>query len=122
MLAIRTTKKVQTSLHTDETQLVEFQFAYTRDKEGLYVKCDAYRVVPGNEETLELIPGGGSYRRITLDQVVPLMDAVLQITPEVTDENVNFLDKFDALVASGIKIVITNEGLWKNQLTVNDFE
>jgi len=85
MLKIRTSKKVQTSLHIDETHIVEFQYTYTRNKEGLYVKCDAYRVIPGDEEILELIPGGGSYRQVLMDDLVTLMDAAIPITPELTD-------------------------------------
>ena len=124
MLKIRTTKKLQTSLHSDETNKIEFRFKYFRQDENLTNKSieiwvDAYKIIEidGNEE-FNLIQGGGSYRilrQTDLDVLIPLAK---QMTPNIDDP----LIYFDTLVANGIKLVIVNEGLWKNQLTINDFE
>lgn len=116
MLKLRTTKEIQTSLHTDETHKIEFRFRYERTFEGMTVKVDAYKIL--DDGNFELFPGGGSYRKLTGDQLTNLVNAAKSITPE----NDNPVEYFDSLVASGIKIVITNEELWKNQLEINDFE
>jgi len=118
MLTFRTTKEVATDLHSDETSLIEFSFTYNREKAGMYVKCDAYRVIGSDEnETLELIPAGGSYRRLSQDELDALIGGAVAMTP--ADDNP--LEYMDALVKNGIILVITTEGLWKGSLTVSDF-
>ena len=80
MLKFRTTKEVQTSLHTDKTHLLEFRFRYYRDKEdSLGVKCDAYAVI--DDDNVVLIPGGGKYTDIAGDELTALMSQAVGMTP-----------------------------------------
>jgi len=116
MLKFRTTKEVQTSLHTEETNIIEFRYRYNRTFDGMKIMCDAYKIA--NDDIAELIPGGGSYRDITYENLQTLIIGAMQITPT----NDNPLVYMDDLVKSGIKIVIVTESLWKNKLTINDFE
>ena len=124
MLKIRTTKELQTSLHSEETNKIEFRYKYFRQDEILTGKAieiwvDAYKIIETeNGEEFELIQGGGSYRILKQTDLDVLIPQAKQMTPEGDDP----LEYFDALVGNGIKLVIVNEGLWKNQLTINDFE
>ena len=115
MLKFKTTKPVQTNLHDDTTHLVEFRFTYTRVPYGMCVKCDAFKI---DGDVMSLILGGGSYREIQEDELNVLMQGAMAITPD----NDNPLEYMDSLVIAGIKLAITTEGLWRNQLTMDDFE
>ena len=116
-MKFRTTKEVQTSLHDEETNLLEFKFRYERIEDGLFVKSDTYKVV--DENTVELIGGGASYRKIKTGEG---LEELITASKAITPANDNPLDYMDDLIKSGIKIVITKEGLWKNVLTLTDFE
>jgi len=119
MLSFRTKKEVQTSLHDTDVNLIEFKFVYSRETYGMYVKVDAYKISGEEEnEVLELIPAGGSYRKIMEEELEELMTAAMKIT----EPGASPLDYMDSLVKSGIKIVITTKGLWKSQLSIEDFE
>jgi len=122
MLKFRTTKKMQTSLHSEETNIVEFRFRYGREKESsLVVKCDAYKIEDENElEIITLIPGGGKYTDITGIQLTTLMVNAVSMTNPITNSK-NALTYMDKLVANGIKLYIIEQDLWKSQLTLNDF-
>ena len=120
MLKFRTTKEVQTSLHTDETHLLEFRFRYYRDKEEeLGVKCDAYAVI--DDDNVVLIPGGGKYDDIPGDTLSALMSQAVSMTP-FPEDPLEALNYIDALIANGIKLYIITNPLWRNVLTINDFE
>ena len=123
MLKFRTTKKVQTSLHEEITNEIEFRFRYSRDEETkLSVKCDAYRIEgSGVDEQTILIPGGGKYTDIAGAELAQLMLNAVQMTPPATEPG-EALNYMDALVANGIKLYIVSNSLWKNQLTLGDFE
>ena len=41
---------------------------------------------------------------------------------KITPESGNPLEYMDALVTSGIKLIIISESLWKGSLTIKDFE
>jgi hypothetical protein len=119
MLIIKTTKEVQTSLHTDETHKLVFKFTYERRALGMVIKVQPYKVdLVGEEEVLSIVPSTEVHRNIGIEELTALMTAAIEITPS----NDNPLAYMDALVASGIKIVITTEDMWKNHLTLADFE
>ena len=122
MLKFRTTKKVQTSLHDDSTNYIEFQFRYGIDWEApdtFSVRVDAY-AISDEDESLTLIPGGGSYRKIEDADLSNLMSQAQALTLPIEGEMP--LEYFNRLVESGIRIVIISESLWKNTLQFDDFE
>ena len=99
MPKIRTTKKVQTSIHSDDTHIIEFHYSYIRPVSGPYkmkVNVNAYKVLPDENspenETLELIPTGGANRDLTPDQLSQLETAAKQriTSPETFDSAVDY--------------------------------
>lgn len=119
MLKIRTTKAVQTSLHTDETHKLEFQFTYSRTEQGMKVVVDVYAIHDDNDDIiLTLIGGAGSTKNYSLEELTPLVNAAKTLVPANDDP----LMYFDALVAEGVKLAVVNEGYWKNQFEMSDFE
>lgn len=144
MLKLRTTKEVQISIHSDETALVEFRYTYARvflknGEDGVHVLCEAFKIseievptgppspdgTPAPKETVErfdLIQGGGDNPIIVGEQLEQLQQMAVPLTPELSDDSKTMVEKFDALVRTGIKLWIAQNGLWKNQLSMDDFE
>ena len=121
MLEVRTTKAVQCSLHTNETHKLCFRYKIFMLPEGMKTVVDAYKIIPETDsspEQLELVPGGGSIRTMTYDEVFQMIPLAQQITP-VNDNPVLY---FEQLVGAGIKLTIVSEGYWKGQLAIDDFE
>ena len=119
MITIRTTKEVQTSLHTEETHKLEFKFTYSRHENGMTVRVIPYMIdVVDEVEELNLVHGAETHRDLSNAEIEALSSAAVAITP-TNDSPVVY---FDSVIASGIKIAITTEGLWKNILTMSDFE
>jgi len=118
MLKLRTTKEVETNLHTLETYRVEFRYRYERNKSNTFkVKVDAYKILV---DDFEFIPGGNSYRVIEDGDIDVLLEQAEAITPVIEGEHT--LEHFDRVIASGIKLVIISEQLWKGKLAIGDFE
>jgi len=120
MLKVRTTKELQTRLHTTDEYLIEFKYRYDRVEDGIRVIVDAYDVeIDENEvEILTLIPEAGSRRNLSNEEITTLLAQVKPMTP-TNDDPLLYLD---ALIASGIKLIIVAESLWKGQLALTDFE
>ena len=114
-MKFRTTKKIATSLHNDDTFLIEFNFNYHRKDDTIKVVCDAYQV---EEEGVSLICGGGSKRVLQGEELNTLM----ALAKTMTTPHDNPLTYVDNLISHGVQMVIVNEKMWKNQLTINDFE
>ena len=115
MLYFRTTKKIQTSLHTDEEHLLEFRYKYELDKDKVKVRVDAYKIL--DDDMVELVPAGCKTEIIEGEELTTLLNSAEQIT----SANDNPLEYMHSLIASGIKIVITSGGYWKDSLTLTDF-
>ena len=139
MLKIRTTKPVNTSYHTDEERKIEFRYKFTRKQDqSLVVDVDCYKVIPLegqiSEETpfgvlpgkdmpteiVEMIPGASSHRELTGDEMLTMVNAAESMSaPRAEGETL--LHYFDRIVATGIKLAILQEHLWKDQLEFTDF-
>ena len=116
MLKFRTTKEVGVSVHDDSKGIVEFTYHYKRpDADTFVVRVDAYAV---DGDTLALIPQGCKTENLTGDNLSNLIAMAKQATTPSNEP----LDYMDALIANGIKIVLTSGGYWKNVLTMEDFE
>ena len=118
MLSFKTTKEIPVSMHTDETSIVEFVFAYHRGMDYLQVEVSVFKVTPDPEEPNIAIPEVSTTRIITGDTLNGLMAVAKSMTTEVDDP----LEYMDALVANGIKYIIVNEGLYHGSLSSGDFE
>ena len=137
MNKFRTTKKIKTSLHDDNEYIVEFRYEYKRDflAEGLYIEVKCYNVMePINmlpdinnnftitKERLVEIPGSESNRFLTNEKIRELCEVVSTFVPQVNDDSLTCIEKSDYALMGGIKVIITTEHLWKDQLTMDDFE
>ena len=71
-------------------------------------------------EKLSALPATTTVSDSDPDHLNQLMVAAEEITPAVEGESP--LDYFERLIASGIKIVLTSGGYYKDALTLADFE
>ena len=123
MLKIRTTKEVRTSLHNEETHLLEFRYTYDiKSDDEVFMKTDTYRIMQDDlgNEYLELITGASSYLPIKGDDLNALLTAAESITPHIEGETI--LQYFNRLTRNGIKIYIQQHQRWCGLLTIEDFE
>ena len=120
-LKLRTTKAVGVSFHTDEERKVEFRYRYERDTQTrMIVKVDAYKII--DADTVELIQGGSRYDPPIEGETLQTLLAQSEANTPLRTVNESALDYFDRLIATGIKLVIISEHLWKGKLTISDFE
>lgn len=145
MNKFRTTKAINFDLHSDETSIIEFRYTYHRDytAEGIQINTTAYAVrdwtstgsglkppnieddfvrPPTSGETLVPVLGATSKRFISNEQIDDLCSIVSTFTPELSDDNLNCIEHTDYAVRGGIKAMIIQEHLWKDQLTMADFD
>ena len=121
MLSIKTTKEVSVSIHTDETSIIEFRYNYKRPNykgDTFIVRVDAYYF--DNYNNPILLSDGCRTEKLNNEELSQLMTQAEQLTPQIDGESI--LDYFERLIATGIKLVITTRGYYKNTLTFSDFE
>ena len=123
-MIIKTTKEIGIDLHSDKKAIVEFEYSYERTGNGLRVTVRPFapQMVQGMGgeliEARQPVKGAETVRQYNSEEVVGIIDAI----KEITEPNDNPLIYMDNLVANGIKLIIMSEGLWKGELTINDFE
>ena len=121
MLKFRTNKPVSISIHTDDTAIIEFRYNYKRPdyKADMFiVRVDAYAI--DEYDNAILLPDGCKTSKINQEELETLMDGAEQITP--TNDEDTPLAYFERLIESGIKIVLTSGGYYKDVLTLEDFD
>ena len=122
MLKFRTNKPVSISIHTAETAIIEFRYNYKRPdyKADMFiVRVDAYAVNDDNGN-VTLLPDGCKTSKINQEELEALMESAEQITP--TNDEDTPLAYFERLIKSGIQIVLTSGGYYKDVLTLEDFD
>jgi len=123
-MIIKTTKEIGIDLHSDNKEIVEFEFSYERDKNGLRVRVQPFApqmIMSMGDKPIEVrqpIKGAETVRMLNDEQ----LEALIEQVTEITEPNDNPFIYMDNLVANGIKVIIISEGLWKGALTITDFE
>ena len=122
MLEVRTNKAIKISLHTDEERKVVFKYLYRRTDNGMKFEVHPHSIVQEateeEPEMLELMKGLSISPDMSFDIISGLLIGAKAIA--VPDDN--DVLAFDNLVSAGIKLYIVTEHLYRDQLTIADFE